>query len=75
MIMSYGTLVQRYRQDEWLEMRMPLDHGNSGGPVVDDQCHVLGVVSAGFPSDLTRTIASPIWPVEEFIRQNPTLLR
>ena len=75
MIMSYGTLVQLYREDEWLEMRMPLDHGNSGGPVVDDQCHVLGVVSAGFPSDLTRTIASPIWPVEEFIRQNPTLLR
>jgi S1-C subfamily serine protease len=75
MIMSYGTLVQRYRQDEWLEMRMPLDHGNSGGPVVDDQCHVLGVVSAGFASDLTRTIASPIWPVEEFIRQNPNMLR
>jgi hypothetical protein len=75
MMMSYGTLVQRYREDEWLEMRMPLDHGNSGGPVVDDQCHVLGVVSAGFASDLTRTIASPIWPVEEFIRRNPAILR
>lgn len=75
MMMSYGTLVQRYREDEWLEMRMPLDHGNSGGPVVDDQCHVLGVVSAGFASDLTRTIASPIWPVEEFVRRNPAILR
>jgi S1-C subfamily serine protease len=75
MVFSYGILVGRVGDDGWLAMKMPLDHGNSGGPVVDEQCHVLGVVSAGFASDITKTFSSPIWPVEEFIRQNPTLLR
>jgi S1-C subfamily serine protease len=75
MVFSYGILVGRVGEDGWLEMKMPLDHGNSGGPVVDDQCHVLGVVSAGFASEITKTYSSPIWPVEEFMRRNPTLLR
>jgi S1-C subfamily serine protease len=75
MMMSYGTVVGRVGEDEWLEMKMPLDHGNSGGPIVDAQCHVLGVASAVYKFDHTQSIASPIWPVEEFLRRNPSILR
>ena len=75
MVFSYGILVDRVGEDGWLEMKMPLDHGNSGGPVVDEQCHVLGVVSAGFASDITKTYSSPIWPIEEFLRQNQSMLQ
>ena len=75
MMMSYGTVVGRVGEDEWLEMKMPLDHGNSGGPIVDAQCHVLGVASAVYKFDHTQSIASPIWPVEDFIRRNPAILR
>jgi S1-C subfamily serine protease len=75
MVFSYGILVDRVGEDGWLEMKMPLDHGNSGGPVVDEQCHVLGVVSAGFALDITKTYSSPIWPIEEFLRQNQSMLQ
>jgi S1-C subfamily serine protease len=75
MMMSYGTVVGRVGEDEWLEMKMPLDHGNSGGPIVDEQCHVLGVAAAVFKFDHTQSFASPIWPVEDFIRRNPSILR
>ena len=58
-----GTLESRYKDDKWMQIKTQFSSGNGGGPLLNSESEVVGVVAYGTGSVLggdTATVATVI---------------
>jgi tetratricopeptide (TPR) repeat protein len=77
-------LVSRLTDSGWIQYTAPTNPGNSGGPLLNDNGDVLGLVQSRAPDDTSGTFASGIYfavsasKIQNFlatVRQVPTSLK
>ena len=69
--MTKGRIYRMRSNDKWIQMRIKLSGGNSGGPVQNSQGQVIGIVSGvetpysyAIPSNALRVLLTRSGPIE-----------
>jgi len=65
---------RRYEGMDYIQHTAPISHGNSGGPLLDGQGRVVGIVCAYFEGGQNLNLAIPIGEVETLSRGEPVQL-
>ena len=60
--------------NEYIQTTAPMSHGNSGGPLIDKNGDVIGIVSASFSEGQNLNLAIPIGKVNLIYRSSPKTL-
>lgn len=74
---SNGIVSTAKREVEgniYIQTTAPISHGNSGGPLLDKEGHVVGITTASFVDGQNLNLAIPIADVNKISTKNPITL-
>jgi len=69
-----SNAAREYEGQLYIQHTAPISHGNSGGPLLDAEGNVLGIVCAYFSGGQNLNLAIPVADVDALDRSRPAML-
>jgi serine protease Do len=60
--------ISQYRDDNLIQINVPIDHGSSGGALINSYGEVIGITTAGYESTANLNFAVDIKAINRFIK-------